>query len=43
MHAEDLLLAPNADALADRHRSLVCWGVMPSWMLRHPLFVRWSA
>src|SRR5215470_1047661 len=21
---------------------LVCWGVMPSGMLRHPLFVRWS-
>ena len=20
---------------------LVCWGVMPSGMLRHPLFVRW--
>ena len=22
---------------------LVCWGVMPSGMLRHPLFVRWLA
>jgi len=22
---------------------LVCWGVMPSGMLRHPLFVRWVA
>jgi bifunctional non-homologous end joining protein LigD len=22
---------------------LLCWGVMPSGMLRHPLFVRWSA
>lgn len=22
--------------------SLVCWGVMPSGMLRHPLFLRWS-
>ena len=20
---------------------LVCWGVMPSGMLRHPLFLRW--
>jgi hypothetical protein len=20
---------------------LICWGVMPSGMLRHPLFVRW--
>src|SRR5262245_41853232 len=22
---------------------LVCWGVMPSGMLRHPLFVKWLA
>ena len=22
--------------------SLVCWGVMPSGMLRHPLFLSWS-
>jgi hypothetical protein len=22
---------------------LVCWGVMPSGMLRHPFFVRWTA
>ena len=22
---------------------LVCWGVMPSGMLRHPLFGRWCA
>ena len=22
--------------------SLVCWGVMPSGMLRHPLFLAWS-
>jgi hypothetical protein len=21
---------------------LICWGVMPSVMLRHPLFIRWS-
>jgi ATP-dependent DNA ligase len=26
-----------------RRAELVCWGVMPSGMLRHPLFVRWSA
>jgi hypothetical protein len=25
-----------------RRAELVCWGVMPSGMLRHPLFVRWS-
>ncbi len=24
------------------HAELVCWGVMPSGMLRHPLFSRWS-
>jgi len=23
--------------------ALVCWGVMPSGMLRHPLLVRWLA
>ena len=29
-------------ALHARERGeLVCWGVMPSGMLRHPLFVRW--
>ena len=22
--------------------AVVCWGVMPSGMLRHPLFLRWS-
>ena len=22
---------------------LLCWGVMPSGMLRHPLFLRWVA
>jgi hypothetical protein len=22
--------------------SLVCWGVMPSGMLRHPLFLSWA-
>jgi hypothetical protein len=26
-----------------RRAELVGWGVMPSGMLRHPLFVRWSA
>jgi hypothetical protein len=26
-----------------RRAELVCWGVMPSGMLRHPLFVRWSS
>jgi len=26
-----------------RQAELVCWGVMPSGMLRHPLFVRWVA
>jgi len=24
------------------HAEVVCWGVMPSGMLRHPLFSRWS-
>lgn len=24
------------------HTELVCWGVMPSGMLRHPFFSRWS-
>jgi hypothetical protein len=24
-----------------RQAGLVCWGVMPSGMLRHPLFLRW--
>ena len=28
-------LTPGAPA------ELVCWGVMPSGMLRHPLFIRW--
>jgi len=23
--------------------SLVCWGIMPSGMLRHPRFLRWSS
>jgi len=33
---------PDAFALRVRERAeLVCWGVMPSGMLRHPLFVRW--
>ena len=27
--------------LQGRRAELVCWGVMPSGMLRHPLFVRW--
>jgi hypothetical protein len=27
---------------AGERAELVCWGVMPSGMLRHPLFVRWS-
>jgi hypothetical protein len=22
--------------------SVVCWGVMPSWMLRHPLFLSFA-
>ncbi len=22
--------------------SLVCWGVMPSGMLRHPMFLEWK-
>jgi hypothetical protein len=26
---------------AGERAELVCWGVMPSGMLRHPLFVRW--
>ena len=26
---------------ASERAELVCWGVMPSGMLRHPLFVRW--
>ena len=26
---------------AGQRADLVCWGVMPSGMLRHPLFVRW--
>jgi len=26
---------------ADARAEVVCWGVMPSGMLRHPLFVRW--
>ena len=26
-----------------RRAALVCWGVMPSGMLRHPLFTQWSA
>ena len=28
---------------ASERAELVCWGVMPSGMLRHPLFVRWLA
>jgi hypothetical protein len=28
---------------ARERAELVCWGVMPSGMLRHPLFVRWLA
>jgi hypothetical protein len=28
---------------ARQRAELVCWGVMPSGMLRHPLFVRWLA
>ena len=27
---------------AGQASELVCWGVMPSGMLRHPLFVRWA-
>jgi len=26
---------------AGKRAELVCWGVMPNGMLRHPLFVRW--
>ena len=26
---------------AGKRAELVCWGAMPSGMLRHPLFVRW--
>jgi hypothetical protein len=34
----------EAFTLQPRDRAeLVCWGVMPSGMLRHPLFVRWFA
>ena len=33
---------PDAFTLHTGQRAeLVCWGVMPSGMLRHPLFVRW--
>jgi hypothetical protein len=35
----------DAEAFALRvgeQAELVCWGVMPSGMLRHPLFVRWA-
>ena len=28
---------------AGERTELVCWGVMPSGMLRHPLFVRWCS
>jgi hypothetical protein len=28
---------------AGERAELVCWGVMPSGMLRHPLFLRWLA
>ena len=28
---------------AGQRAVLVCWGVMPSGMLRHPLFVGWLA
>jgi hypothetical protein len=28
---------------AGEQAELVCWGVMPRRMLRHPLFVRWFA
>ena len=27
---------------AGKRASLVCWGVMPSGLLRHPLFLGWS-
>ena len=26
---------------AGKRAEVVCWGVMPSGMLRHPLFMRW--
>ena len=35
---------PRGDDFTARtgaHAELVCWGIMPSGMLRHPLFVRW--
>jgi hypothetical protein len=28
---------------AEQRAELICWGVMPSGMLRHPMFVRWLA
>src|SRR5262249_28726348 len=30
------------DLTPDMPAELICWGVMPSGMLRHPLFVSWS-
>jgi len=32
-----------SELMVDVRAELVCWGVMPSGMLPHPLFVRWSS
>jgi len=41
-HAVRVQRGPDAFTLrVGQHAELVCWGMMPSGMLRHPLFVRW--
>ena len=36
-------LRPDSSRRASSRHRFVCWGVMPSGMLRHPLWLRWLA